>query len=238
MGRRRGQARLLAHLVAPAGRGARSPLSGHQVRHRPGDRERILLRRGLTRAHHRSRSGNHREEDDRTFAQQGATHPHGSIESRRAEEFHRKGRSLQSGADPRPGRRHDLVLHQRRIHRPLPGTAPAQHGVDQGHQAHLGRRSLLARQREEQDAHPHLRHLLPQEVDARRVSGDDGGGQETRPPQAGQGAGAFLLLATRRPGATPVASQRRCPARPPGTVPARRTEGVRLPAGHHAPHRQ
>ena len=56
--------------------------------------------------------------------------------------------------------------------------------------------------------------------------------------QAGQGAGAFLLLATRRPGATPVASQRRCPARPPGTVPARRTEGVRLPAGHHAPHRQ
>ena len=132
----------------------------------------------------------------------------------------------------------DPVLHQRRIHRPLPGTAPAQHGVDQGHQAHLGRRSLLARQREEQDAHPHLRHLLPQEVDARRVSGDDGGGQETRPPQAGQGAGAFLLLATRRPGATPVASQRRCPARPPGTVPARRTEGVRLPAGHHAPHRQ
>ena len=62
--------------------------------------------------------------------------------------------------------------------------------------------------------------------------------KKTRPPQAGQGAGAFLLLATRRPGATPVASQRRCPARPPGTVPARRTEGVRLPAGHHAPHRQ
>ena len=39
---------------------------------------------------------------------------------------------------------------------------------------------------------------FPKEVDARRVFGDDGGGQETRPPQAGQGAGAFLLLATRR----------------------------------------
>ena len=240
VGRPRRQARLLAHLVAPAGRGARSALPGHQVRHRPG----ASRTDSTTTWTHPCPSPkptcrNHREEDDRAVR---ATRSNSSArevsQGRRAEEFHRKGRSLQSGADPRPGRRHDLVLHQRRIHRPLPGTAPAQHGVDQGHQAHLGRRSLLARQREEQDAHPHLRHLLPQEVDARRVSGDDGGGQETRPPQAGQGAGAFLLLATRRPGAAPVAAQGRCPARPPGTVPARRAEGVRLPAGHHAPHRQ
>ena len=107
-------------------------------------------------------------------------------------------------------------------------------GLHQGHQADLGGRSLLARQREEQDADAHLRHLVPQEVDARRVSRDDGGGQETRPPQAGQGPRAVLLLAARGPGSAPVAAQRRRAARPAGTVPARRAEGVRLPAGHHA----
>ena len=97
-----------------------------------------------------------------TFAQQGATHPHGSVEKPTAlKNFTEKGDRLQSGADPRPGRRHDLVLHQRRIHRPLPGTAPAQHGVDQAIKLTSVAGAYWRGNEKNKMLHPHLRHLLP-----------------------------------------------------------------------------
>lgn len=88
------------------------------------------------------------------LAQQGATHPHGSIESRRAEEFHRKGdpykveliRDLEDGTISfyTNGAFTDLCR----------GPHLAQHGVDQGAIAltHVGEpeKVLLQRIREEQ----------------------------------------------------------------------------------------
>ncbi len=46
----------------------------------------------------------------------------------------------------------------------------------------------------------YLRHRIPQEGRAGRLPQHAGRGQEARPPQAGQGAGAVLSLAERRPG--------------------------------------
>ena len=238
MGRSRGQTRFLAHVVASAGRGARGPLSGHPLRYRPRHRKRILLRRGFPRPHHRIRPAPHRGQDDGARTSEGAAGAHRGLEGRRAQELHRKGRPLQMRADPRPAGRDDHLLYQRRFHRPLPGASPAQYRTDQGRQAHLRRRGLLARQREEQDAHAYLRHLVPQEVDARRIHRDDGGGQEARPPQAGQGARIVPLLAARGPGASALAPQGGGPARPAGAIPARRAEGVRIPAGNHPAYRQ
>ena len=229
MGRRGGQARLLAHVVAPAGRGARSALPGHQVRHRPGHRERLLLRRRLARAHHGGRPAEDRAEDAGACPQQGAARAPRGAEGRSAGHLHREGRPVQGRADHGPGRRHDFVLHQRCVHGPLPRTAHSQYGLHQGREADVGGRSLLARQREEQDAHAHLRHLVPQEVDARRVPPDDGGGQEARPPQAGQGPRAVHLLAARGPRTAALAAEGCRPARPARAVPAQRAEGVRLP---------
>ena len=235
MGRRRGQARLLAHFVAPAGR---EPLPGHQVRHRPRHRERILLRRRFPDAHHRSRSPANRTEDAGALPQQGAAHPPRGPQGRSPQDLHRKGRPVQGRTHHGPRGRHHLLLYQRCVHGPLPRPAYSQHGLHQGHQADLRGRSLLARQREEQDAHAYLRHLVPQEVDARRVPPDDGRGQEARPPQAGQGPRTVHLLAARGPGPSALAAEGRRTARPSGAVPAQRAEGVRLPAGHHPAHRQ
>ena len=92
MGRRRGQARLLAHLVAPAGRSPRSPLSGHQVRHRPRHRKRLLLRRRFAHADHRGRPSEDRTEDAGAVPQQGAARPPRGPQGRSAEDLHREGR--------------------------------------------------------------------------------------------------------------------------------------------------
>ena len=61
---------------------------------------------------------------------------------------HREGRPLQGRTDRGPRRRHHFVLYQRQFHRPLPRPAHPQHGCDQGHQAAVGCRRLLARRRE------------------------------------------------------------------------------------------
>ena len=209
MGRRRGQARLLAHLVAPAGRSPRSPLSGHQVRHRPRYRKRLLLRRRFADADHRGRPSEDRTEDAGAVPQQGAARPPRGPQGRSAQDLHREGRPVQGRTDLGPAGRNHLILYQRCVHRPLPGSAHPQHGLHQGPQADFGGRCLLARQREEQDADAHLRHLVPQEVDARRIPRDDGGGQETRPPQAGQGPRTVLFLAARGTGSALVAAERR-----------------------------
>ena len=238
MGGRRGQARLLAHLVPPAGRSPRGTLPGHQVRYRPGHRKRLLLRRRFADADHRGRPAQNRAEDAGAFPQQGAAHPPRSPQDRSTQDLHREGRPVQGRTDYGLAGRHHLILYQRCVHRPLPGAAHPQHGLHQGPETDFGSRGILARQREEQDADPHLRHLVPQEVDARRIPRDDGGGQEARPPQAGQRPRTVLFLAARGTGPAPVAAQRCRTARPSGAVPAGRAEGIRLPAGDYPAYRQ
>ena len=58
-----------------------------------------------------------------------------------------RGRAVQ-GRARRHRRGRDLALHAGRLHRPLPRPAPADLGADQGLQAHLARRRLLARRLE------------------------------------------------------------------------------------------
>ena len=78
----------------------------------------------------------------------------------------RRGPGLQGRADrgpgPRPGHRDRLPLHQRPVHRPLPRPARAVDEAHRGVQAAVGRRRLLARRRRPPDAHPRLRHGVPQ----------------------------------------------------------------------------
>ena len=76
----------------------------------------------------------------------------------------RRGPAVQGRADrgpgPRRGRRDRLAVPQRPVHRPLPRPARAVDRADQGVQAELARRRLLARRREPPDADPDLRHRL------------------------------------------------------------------------------
>ena len=85
------------------------------------------------------------------------------------------------------GERITLAL-ARRVRRPLPRRPRQVDRRHQGLQAALGRRRLLARRFEEQDAPAHLRHRLRRQEAARRVHQAARRGGEARPPQARQGA--------------------------------------------------
>ncbi len=58
------------------------------------------------------------------------------------------------------------LITERLVHRPVSRPAHPEHGLHQGDKTDLGGGSLLARKRKEQDADPHLRHCVPEEVDA------------------------------------------------------------------------
>jgi threonyl-tRNA synthetase len=73
----------------------------------------------------------------------------------------------------RPSRRHsrgrkDLVLHQRRVRRPLRRHAHPLHGQAEGLQAPLHRRRLSPRRRDQQAAPAPLRHRVPDQGGTRR----------------------------------------------------------------------
>ena len=65
-------------------------------------------------------------------------------------------------------RRDRLALPQRPLRGPLPRPPRPRHRPDQGDQAQLGRRRLLARRRDPRDADPDLRHRLLLEEGPRR----------------------------------------------------------------------
>ena len=88
------------------------------------------------------------------------------------------------GPDPRRGRRDRLAVPQRPLHRPLPRPARALDRPDQGDQAELGRRRLLARRRDPPDADPDLRDRVLLEEGPRRAPRADRAGEGARPPQA------------------------------------------------------
>ena len=112
--------------------------------------------------------------------------------ARGAEASWRTKAALQGGAHQRPaGGRDHLLLQAGRVHRPVRRPAPGLHRPREGqrHEAHRLQRRLLARRREPRDPPAHLRHRLPEEGRAGRLSPAHRGGQEARPPQAGQGTG-------------------------------------------------
>ena len=152
-----------------------------------------------------------------------------------------QGRAHRGPRHRRRGDRRRGPDHQRlppgRVRRPLPRPAPAQHQqARQRHlQAHQPRRRLLARRREEPDAHPRLRHRLPEQ-------GRAGGlprGARARPP---------ARPPAHRPGPRPLQLPRggpRLPVLPPqghapverdGRLLARRARARRLRGDQHAGH--
>ena len=148
------------------GRGGAGALPRHQGDDRPGDRERLLLRLRLPG---RGQGDRRRPGEDRG----GDARPHrgrrGLRAPRRAgrrgdRDLRGPGRGLQGRADPRPDRERRggdrLALPQRPLRGPLSRPARPLDRPDQGDQAELARRRLLARRREAPDADPDLRHRL------------------------------------------------------------------------------
>ena len=97
-----------------------------------------------------------------------------------------RGPGLQGGADrgsgPRPGSRDGLAVHQRALHRPVPGPPRALHQAHKGVQAAVAGRGLLARRRLAHPADPHLRHRLPVRRRPGGAPGAPGAGPRARPP--------------------------------------------------------
>ena len=149
------------------------------------------------------------------------------------------GPGLQGRADRRPGPRRRgrdrLALPQRRLRGPLPRPARALDRADQGDQAQLGRRRLLARRREPREPDPDLRHRLLLQEGPRAAPGADRGGEGARPPPprpparplhaARRGAGDAVLAAQRDDAAAPDRG------RGPGAAAQARLPGDRHAAG-------
>ena len=105
--------------------------------------------------------------------------------------------------------------------------------------AYLGSRCLLARQREEQDADAYLRHLVPQEVNARRVPRhvmEEAKKRDHR--KLGKDLELFTFSQRGGPGTSAVAAEREPPCATGWSSSCGASEGVRIPAGHHAAYRQ
>ena len=142
--------------------GGAEPLSGHAGHHRPGDRERLLLRFRPCRAVHAGGLPGDRGEDARDH-RAGQTLHQGSVEPRQGETgVPRQGRAVQGRARRRhPGRRGPQGLCPGRLVRPLPRAA---HDFDRQDrrrlQADEGRRRLLAGRFQQPDADADLRHGL------------------------------------------------------------------------------
>ncbi len=141
-------------------------------------------------------------------------------------------RALQ-GRARRDRRGRDLPLQPGGLHRPLPRPAPAGLEADQGDQAHVARRGVLARRRAEHAADADLRHgvLLPGRP--RRVPRAARGGEGARPPQARPRARPLPLrralagLAVLAPEGDGALQRARGPAPP-------RERAARLPRGEDA----
>ena len=188
------------------GRGGAGALSGHAGDHRPGDRERLLLRLLPERALHHRRPAGDRGEDARDRRRRTCPSPRRSGRATRPSRCSatraRCSRSSWSTRFPRASRPQDLPAG--RLVRPLPRAA---HGLDrpdrQRLQADEGGRRLLARRFEQPDADAHLRHGLAQRGRAQGLPPHARGGREARPPPPrprdgplpfpGGGAGRRLL---------------------------------------------
>ena len=109
------------------------------------------------------------------------------------------------------GRRDRLALHERAVHRPLPRPARSRHQADQGVQAAVGRRRLLARGLQAADADPRLRHRVLLE------------GRPRGAPRTARARHARTITAGSAPSSACSASQRSRRAPPSGCPPAPRS---------------
>ena len=132
---------------ARARRSGADAVARHPGHHRPGDRQRLLLRFLPQRAVHAGRLRGNREEDARDHRARQTVHQGDLVARRGQARIRRHGRAVQG----RAGRRHsrgptDQDLQAGRLVRPVPRPA---HDLDrQGRQcvqADEGRRRLLAR---------------------------------------------------------------------------------------------
>ena len=165
----------------PARRGGAAAPPGRQGGDRAADRQRLLLRLRVPGPDQRRRPRGDRGRGAaraRRGAGLGARGDHGR---RGADALHRRGRAVQGRAG-RDRRGRHLALHAGRLHRPLPRPAPADLGADQGLQAHLARRRLLARRREEHAADADLRDGVLQPEGPRRAPRAARAGARPRPP--------------------------------------------------------
>ena len=131
-----------AHLLAEA---AMRLHPGREDRDRPSDRGRLLLRLRVPRADHARRISRRSRRRSGARSRRGASWEREEItrdDARRP--LRGRGAAVQGRARRHRRGRH-LALHAGRLHRSLPRAAPAGREPDQGGQAHVARRRLLAR---------------------------------------------------------------------------------------------
>ena len=181
---RSGRARGAAPLGrAPARRGRAPALPGREGRDRAADRERLLLRLRVPRADPRGGPRADRGRDHARARGGPLLGARGDLRGRGEAALPRGERALQGGAR-RHGRGRHLAVHAGRVHRSLPRPAPPGLEADQGGQAHLARRCVLARRRAQQAADADLRHRLLLPGRSRRLPRAPRAGEGARPPQA------------------------------------------------------
>ena len=218
---------------APDGQRGQAPLPDGADRHRPGDRERLLLRLQPGAALHAGgprgdRSG---DEEDRRRGQPGRAAR--DVQGRGRPDLRGPERQAEGRDHPRHPGRPRLLLPPEGLHRSLPRPARAVHGQARRLQADAHGGRLLEGRREEPDAPADLRRLLPHAEGARRAPEAAGGGAGPRPPQARQGARP-LLVPSARAGFALLPPEGRDPLQRPDRVPARGVPAPRLRGGRDA----
>ena len=224
-----------SHLLAEA---LGSPLSGHQVRYRPGHRERFLLRRRQPDAHHRSRSRHDRKQNGRTRPQQGSRSSGAKCpRPKPLKTFTEKGdqykveliTALEDGTISfyTNGAFTDLC---RGPHIPNTGYIKAIKLTSVAGAYWRGNEKNKMLTRIYGISFPKksmLDEYLAMMEEAKKRDHRNRARTSNSSPSQRVGQDCPLWL-----------PKGRRPARPPRTVPAQRPEGVRIPAGHHPAHRQ
>ena len=218
---------------ARAGPGGAGAVPRGQARHRPADRERLLLR--LRRGRSRSAPTTSRPSSSgcARSSSRASGSPAGSVtdEQARAElagepykleliGLKGGGRGRRRGAGRGRRQRADHLRQPRpgtgelQLEGPVPRPARADHPAHPGVQADAHRRRVLAGQREEPAAAADLRHRVGVARGAGRVPDAAGRGRAARPPPARRRAGPVLVPARDRQRAAGVPPQGR--HHPPG----------------------
>ncbi len=226
-----------------AGRGGAGAVSRNPGDHRPGDRERLLLRFLPQPAVHAGGLPGDRKENARDHRPRQALHQIGEDRARRRRNSSaRKARCSRSNwSMPSPSEQEIKFYDQGGWVDLCRGPAHDIDGQDrQCLQADEGGGRLLAGRCEESDAHPHLRHGLGQRQGFAGLCDGAGGSREARSPQArprdgpvsfpGRGAGRRLLACQ---GLDRVPAAHRLYAPPP--VEARLSGSERAAASRQVP---
>ncbi len=197
------------------GAGRLPAVPGREVRDRTSDPGRLLLRLRPAFSHQGGRPAHDRGRDAEDRGSRPAVHPGrgdpgGGPRPARGPtvqagdhrgDRHRRGRGV--------GRRDRLPIPERRLGRPVRGAARTVDRPPRRVQADFHRGCLLARRRDQSDAHPDLRDRVGDRRGARIAPAAAGGGREARPPPARAGAGSVLQPGRARARSVDLAPARR-----------------------------